>query len=137
MKLGGQEMLVEYHGKVAKDEEEIGKKKEMIQKEMIQAAADQMIMKLVEKTLSKESIRSIFQELQQNLEMIEMKELIKMDEAAAEMKMAEATSLVAEAAAEAFRDAGGFEAKKKSIQRCIQRLSDIKMKNYPNYFATV
>merc|ERR1719319_464319 len=132
MKLGGQEMLVEYHGKVAKDEEEIGKKKEMIQKEMIQAAADQMIMKLEEKTLSKESIRSIFQELQQNLEMIEMKELIKMaeatslvaevaakmkmDEAAAEMKMAEATSLVAEAAAEAFRDAGGFEAKKKAFR---------------------
>jgi len=106
----GQEMLVsqaekpmvEYHGKVAKDEEKIGKK------EMIYAAEDQMIMKLEEGTLTKESIRSIFKEMQKHLLnqekirlMIEMKEI---------MKMAEATSAVAEAASEAFRDAGGFEA---------------------------
>merc|ERR1719509_294698 len=68
---------------------------------MIYAAEDQMIMKLEEGTLTKESIRSIFKEMQQHLLMIEMKEI---------MKMAEATSAVAEAAAEAFRDAGGFEA---------------------------
>jgi len=101
----GQEMLVsqaekpmvEYHGKVAKDEEKPLLKK----KEMIYAAEDQMIMKLEEGTLTKESIRSIFKEMHQHLLMIEMKEI---------MKMAEATSAVAEEAAEAFRDAGGFEA---------------------------
>jgi len=102
----GQEMLVsqaekpmvEYHGKVAKDEEKIGKK------EMIYAAEDQMIMKLEEGTLTKESIRSIFKEMQKHLLMIEMKEMKEI------MKIAEATSAVAEAASEAFRDAGGFEA---------------------------
>jgi len=95
----GQEMMGR---KVAKDEEKIGKK------EMIYAAEDQMIMKLEEGTLTKESIRSIFKEMQKHLLnqekirlMIEMKEI---------MKMAEATSAVAEAASEAFRDAGGFEA---------------------------
>jgi len=102
----GQEMLVsqaekpmvEYHGKVAKDEE----LPHLLQKkEMIYAAEDQMIMKLEEGSLTKESIRSMFKEMHQHLLMIEMKE---------SMKMAEATSAVAEEAAEAFRDAGGFEA---------------------------
>jgi len=110
----GQEMLVsqaekpmvEYHGKVAKDEGHILKKKEMIY-----AAEDQMIIKLEEGTLSKESIRSIFKEMHQHLLMIEMKEI---------MKMAEATSAVAEEAAEAFRDAGGFEAAHEAFMRFMR-----------------
>merc|ERR1719319_669922 len=43
---------------------------------MIYAAEDQMIMKLEEGTLTKESIRSIFKEMQKHLLMIEMKEKI-------------------------------------------------------------
>jgi len=66
-----EKLMEEYHGKVAKDEEEIGKKKEMIQ-----AAADQMIMKLEEGNYQarvnlQTTISGIFQELQQHLEMIE------------------------------------------------------------------